>query len=564
MRMTLAYQFKPHERPAIPGSPFNPDHPVGRMWAYGAIALLAGLTGGLGNALVTSNLSYFQGTLGLSAWEVAWSPGVYAMTYICSNLVLVKFRQEFGLLLFVRLILLAYCLVTMLHLFVHGFWSAMLVRGISGITAAGLNTLGVLAWFQAMPPPKRLMGIVLGVSIPQLATPIARVIAPALLEWGDWRMSYTFELGLALLTLAAVLILPLPPSERSKAFERTDFLTIALLFPGVALLCSVLALGRTDWWFAAPWLGWALIGAILLITSGAIVEHKRANHLLMTRFLGKWPVLRIAAVAFLIRVIVAEQSFASVGLLSTLGYGAEQIRPLFIIVTLASIAGLAFTLATFRPEAPARNIQLACLLIAIGAFLDSTATDLTGPANLYLSQAIVGFAALMFIGPAMLIGLSRALLCGPPYFISWITVFLATQNLGGLVGSALFGTLQTVREKFHSSILTQQVVLGDPTDATSFRASAQHVAGVITDPILRSAEGAALVSQQVAREANLLAWNDVFLIISVLASLLFLWGVAIELNMRRRGEISPIVRFGQAVAAQLAAATGEQDRGASQ
>lgn len=562
--MAESYQFKPHERPVIPGSPFNPDHPIERMWAYGAIALLAGMTGGLGNALVTSNIAYFQGTLGLSAWEVAWSPAAYAMTYICSNLVLVKFRQQFGLLLFVRLILVIYASVTMLHLVVHGFWSAILVRGISGIAAAGLNTLGVLCWFQAMPAgPKRLMGIAIGVSVPQLATPLARVIAPALLEWGDWRMSYMFELGLALLTLAAVLILPLPPSERSKAFERTDFLTVVLLFPGVGLLCSVLALGRTDWWFSAPWLGWALIGSILLILSAVIIEHRRANPLLITRFLGQWPVVRIAAVAFCVRIIIAEQSFASVGLLSTLGYGIEQLRTLFIIVTLASIAGLLFSLVTFRPEAPARNIQLACLLIAIAAFLDSRATDLTGPANLYLSQAILGFAALMFIGPAMLIGLSRALLCGPSFFVSWIVVFLATQNLGGLVGSALFGTLQTVREKFHSSILTQQVILADPTDAATLGAGAQHVGGVITDPILRSAEGAVLASQQVAREANVLAWNDVFMIISVLASLLFLWGVVLEINMRRRGEISPIVRFGQAVAAQLAAAAA-QSEGTSQ
>src|SRR3954453_2876094 len=71
LRMTLAYQFKPHERPAIPGSPFNPEHPAMRMWAYGAIGVLAGFTGGLGNALVTTNIAYFQGTLGLTADEAA-------------------------------------------------------------------------------------------------------------------------------------------------------------------------------------------------------------------------------------------------------------------------------------------------------------------------------------------------------------------------------------------------------------------------------------------------------------------------------------------------------------
>src|SRR5215813_2998418 len=122
-------------------SPFNPEHPNARRWAYAAIGVLAGLTGGLGNALVSANLSYFQGTLGLTAKEAAWIPAAYVTTYICANLVLVKFRQEFGLQLFLRLVLVAYILATVTHLFVHGFWSAMLVRAMSGLAGAGLSTL---------------------------------------------------------------------------------------------------------------------------------------------------------------------------------------------------------------------------------------------------------------------------------------------------------------------------------------------------------------------------------------------------------------------------------------
>ena len=552
--MTVAYQFKAYERPVIPGSPFNPDHPTWRMWAYGAIGILAGLTGGLGNALVSANISYFQGTLGLTAEEAAWIPAAYATTYICANLILVKFRQEFGLQLFLKLVLVGYIGATIMHLLVHGFWSAMLVRAVSGLAAAGLSTLGVLTWFQAMPAPKRIHGIMIGVSIPQLATPLARVVAPSLLEWGDWRMAYMFELGLALLTLAAVLTLPLPPSERSKVFEKTDFVTIALMVPGVGLLCSVLALGRTDWWLERSWLGWGLIGSLIMIAAAIVIEDRRQRPLLMTRFIGQWPILRIAAVAFCVRIILAEQSYASVGLLSALGYGAEQFRTLYIIVTLASLVGLFAAIFGTRAESPARPIQMACLLVALGAFLDSGATSLTGPPQLYLSQALIGVGALLFIGPAMVIGLSRALLGGPQNFISWLVVFLATQNLGGLVGSALFGTFQTIREKFHSSILTQQVMLDNPADAARLAASSQQVSGVLGDPTLRTAEGAALLSQRVTREANVLAFNDVFLVISILAVLLFLWGVQIEINMRRRGEISPIVRFAQAAMAQLAAA----------
>jgi hypothetical protein len=412
-------------------------------------------------------------------------------------------------------------------------------------------------WFQALPAQWRIHGLMLGVSIPQLANPLARVVAPSLLEWGDWRMAYMFELGLALLTLAAVLALPVPPSERNKVFEQTDFLTIALMLPGVGLLCSVLALGRTDWWVTTPRLGWALAAAVLLLATAVMVEHWRARPLLMTRFIGQKAILRIVAVAFCVRIILAEQTYGSVGLLSALGYGTEQFRTLFIIVTLASVAGLFAGVFATRPQSPARPIQIACLLVAIAALIDSGATSLTGPPNLYLSQGLVGFAAVLFIGPAMAIGLSRTLLAGPQNFISWLVIFLASQNLGGLVGPAMFGTLQTVREKFHSNILSQQVLLDNPIDAGRLAGSAQQVSGVITDPSLRTAEAAALLSQRVTREANVLAYNDVFIVIAILAFLLFLWGVTIEINMRRRGEISPVIRFAQAAMAQLAAAKKE-------
>ncbi|MCL6697257.1 MFS transporter [Sphingomonas sp. NSE70-1] len=547
--MTQPYQFKPHERPIIPGSPFNPDHPSYRMCAYGAIGVLAGITGGLGNALVTANLAFFQGTLGLTAEEAAWIPPAYVMTNVCANLVLVKFRQQFGLALFIRLVLVGYALTALIHLFVHGFWSALLIRAASGIAASGLVTLCILAMFQAMPGPKRLYAILIGISIPQVSTPLARALAPALLEWGDWRMTYFFELGLALLTLAAVLILPLPPSEREKVFEKTDFLTIGLLFPGIGLLCAALGLGRTLWWTEEPWIGWALIGAVILITAGIMIEHRRAKPLLTTRWLSQWVIIRIALVAMFIRILLSEQTFGSVGLLTTLGMGVDQFQTLYIFVTLASLAGLVAAIWAFQPQSPARLIQIACLMIAAGAFLDAGATNLTRPENIYFSQALIGFGALLFVGPAMAIGISRTLLAGPQNFISWIVLFSATQNLGGLIGPALFGTFQTVREKFHSHNLVEQVLLTNPNVASRLSGSAQQVNGVVADPTLRSAEGAILLGRQVTREANILAYNDVFLVIGILACLLFLWGVSIELRMRRRGEISPIVLLAQRMAA---------------
>ena len=550
-----AYVFKPHERPTLPGSPANPDHPASRRRVYFAIGCLIGLTGGLGNALVQVNLNYAQGTLGLNSDEAAWLTAAYFMTNIPANLLLVKYRRQFGLQSFVRWILWAYAITTLLNLFVHGFWTAVTVRAMNGLSAAGLSTLCVLYVMQSMTAPNRMFGLMIGVSIPQLTTPLARVLSPRLLDWGNWHILYYFEFGMALASLAAVISLPLPPSERVKSFERLDILTIGLFAPGIWLLVAVLSEGRIEWWTDRAWLGFALAGSIALITAALIVEHRRASPLLDTRWLATREMVRLMLVAASVRVLLSEQTFGSVGLLTVVGMLNDQMVTLNLIIIAASIAGLVTAILTFNPNDLARPINIAIVLIAIACFMDAGSDNLSRPANFYVSQAMIGFASLLFIGQTMVIGISRTLLAGAGQFISFVVLFNISQSVGGLAGSALLGTLQTVREKFHSNILVQQVVLTDPVDVQRVRAGSAAISGVVIDPTLRAAEGTALLAQQVSREANILAFNDVFLVLGVLAVLAAIWGVYIRISIRVRGEVSPVVLL-QRNAAEKAAKEG--------
>jgi MFS family permease len=552
------YVFQPHERPTLPGSPANPDHPARRRFGYLLAAILIGLTGGLGSAFVTVNLSFVQGTLGLSPDEGAWLLGAYFMTNVTANLLLIKYRQQFGLQPFVRYVLGAYALGTFAHLFINDFWSTLLVRAISGLAGSGLSTLTILYFMQAMPAPKRLAGIMLGISVPQIATPLARVLSPDLLTWGDWRMTYVFECGLALATLAAVIMLPLPPSERQKVFERSDFLTFGLLAPGLCLLIAVLCEGRLLWWIETPWIGVALAASVALITAALLVEHRRANPLINTRWLGTGAIVRLMLIAASVRILLSEQSYGSVGLLTVVGMGVEQMVTLNIVIVVASIVGLVVMLVTFRPQDVGLPIGIAILIIAVAAFMDANNSNLTRPANLYVTQAMVGFASILFLGTAMIAGIARTLLAGPQHFISFAVLFGMSQSIGGLVGSAVLGTFQTVREKFHSHELIQRIVLTDPVVAARVRGGGGAYAGVVGDPDQRGAQGLVLLGRQVAREANILAFNDVFFLIGVLACGALLWALAIRISMIRKGELSPVILLQQQLQAQAAKVTPDE------
>jgi len=543
------YQFAPSERPSMPGSPANPAHPNGRRAAYFAIGVLIGITGGLGNALVSVNLNFAQGTLGLDTDQAAMLTAAYLMTNTTANLLLVKYRQQFGLQPFIRYMLPIYAAATVLHLLVHGFWSSIAVRAASGFAASALSTLTLLYIMQSMSATKRMAGVMMGIGIPQLATPLARAISPSLLISGDWHMLYWCELGLTLATLAAVMSLPLPPSERVQAFEKRDFLTVGLLAPGLWLLIAVLTEGRIEWWTSQAWMGWSLVASITLISSALALEHRRENPLISTRWLGTREMMRLILVAVAVRVLLSEQAFGSVGLFTTLGLINDQMVGLNLVIVAASIAGIATAVFTFDPADPSRAIILAVLMIVLGSFMDANTTNLTRPGSFMVSQALIGFASLLFLAHSMVIGITRALLAGPKHFVSFVVLFGLSQSLGGLLGNAMLGTFQIVREKIHSHDLVQSLVLTDPLVAARVRGSGASVAGVIGDPTLTNAEGAALLARTVAREANILAYNDVFLLIGVLATLTFIWSLSIRASIRRRGELSPIIELQQRTAA---------------
>jgi MFS family permease len=511
----------PHERPVLPGSPSSPIHPMPRRVAFFIVGFIVAVTGGLGNALVSVNLPYLQGSLGVYSAEIQWLPAAYVMANVSMNLLLVKFRQQYGLKLFTELFLVLYAVATVAHLFVHGLASAIAVRAAHGMSGAALTTLGLYYVLQAFPAQYRIKAVVLGIGFSQLALPMARLFSSGLLEYGEWRGLYFFELGLALLSLACVYVLKLPPGDRIKAFEKMDFVTFALFAPGVALLSAVLALGRTVWWFDSVWLGYSLVGAIVLIVAALTIEHNRARPLLNTRWLTNANIARLAMSVLLIRVVQSEAN-GTVGFLQTLGLNNDQMQMLWIVVMAGTIAGLLASAATITPARIPAQLMFSLAVMALGAYMDSDATNLTRPADLYVSQFLLGFGGAFFIGPTFVSGFG-AVIAAPNNLVSFSVMFSITQTLGTLLGSALVGTFQSVREKYHSSILVEHLTLLDPQVAARIQAGGATVGGALADPAARNAQGVAALGAAATREANILAYNDVFLMITLVALLTLAW-----------------------------------------
>ncbi|RMV31838.1 Transporter [Pseudomonas savastanoi pv. phaseolicola] len=515
-------EWAAHERPTMPGSPSTPLHSDARRWAFALVGVIVALTGGLGNALVVANLPYLQGALGATSQDIAWLPAAYIMTNLSMNLLLVKFRQQFGLRAFTELFLVLYALVTLAHLFVNDIDSAIAVRAAHGMVGAALSTLGLYYMIQAFPQKWRLKALVLGLGTAQLATPLARLVSEDLLQIAQWRGLYLFELGMALFSLGCVLLLKLPPGDRFKAFEKLDFLTFGLLAGGFALLCAVLSLGRIEWWLEAQWIGLASAASIVLICAGLAIEHNRSNPLLITRWLGSGAILRLGLAVILFRVVLSEQSVGAVGFLQALNMGSQQLHTLYMVMLLGSVAGLAVSALTINPAHLIKPLLISLAMMAVGAWMDSHSTNLTRQSNMYLSQFLLAFGGTFFLGPTLVLGIS-GVLANPRNMVSFSVLFGITQNIGGLIGSAALGTFQIVREKFHSSHIVEHLTLIDPLVQARLQSYSASYSSVIADPSLRNTQGMRAMATAATREANVLAYNDVFMLISLIAVLTMIW-----------------------------------------
>lgn len=451
-----AVEIPLHERSPVVGSPATPTHGWAVQLAYALVAVLLGTTAGLGNALVAANMVQLQQVLDLSAAHVAWLATSYVMAAASANLVLIKIRHQCGLRRFSMVSLSVYATLALAHLFVTSFSASLLLRAASGFVAVSLIPLCIFNMMQVFPAKWRLKGLVLAVGITQCAMPLAYVLSPSLLATYGWRSLFLLEAGLALLSLAAVGALRLPPAERARRFQPLDLLTYTLLGAGLALTAAVLGLGRWQDWLAEPWIVASVIAAPVALLVGSFVERRRQEPLLNISWLSSGDVARFALAIFLIRMVLTEQDIA-IAAARALGATTHQLSVLTFSMLLGAATGVLVSTISISIERIARPMMLAVGIIAVATMLVSAVNGIEHMPRFYLSQAAIAFAGTFFLGPALLFGITSALQRGNTELISFIVLFGILNALGALAGQAVLGSYSDWRQATGVSALSAQL-----------------------------------------------------------------------------------------------------------
>ena len=502
---------------AVPAAP--PPMPGWKVPLYIAASVMFFLTQGLGLNLAFANLTQIQGTIAATTTESAWLSAAYMAPNVSLAIALVKIRLQYGVRNFAEVSILGFIVASLLNLFVSDLHSAIVVRFLSGIAGAPLSTLGFLYMLEAFEPAKKMtVGVSLAMTNTLLAAPITRLVSPSLLDYGEWRGLYTLEMALALLVMPIIYLLPLTPPPRVKVIVLGDIFSYLLVAIGFGCLAVVLSVGRLYWWLEVPWLGVVLAIGIASVTAAIVVDLRRSTPLIDVRWLLRPEMLHLTGILLVFRLIAAEQTSVVVTFYqNAVGLLYDQLSMLYWIILAFSVIG-GLICAVLMTYGLSWQIQFAALiLMGVGSLMDSQVTNLTRPEQMYLSQAMVAAGAALFLPPSMSVGFKAALSKGPAYLVTFFVIFTFTQSIGGLIGTAFYGTLIIIREKFHSAVLTERVLLTDPHVAERVSQLSSSYGKVIGDSALLKGEGLALLGAQVTREANMLAYSDAFFVAAVIA-----------------------------------------------
>lgn len=528
--MSNEYQFKPHEKPFMVGSPANPDHPTRRKVFYLLIGIFIGITASFQNGLLVANLTQIQGELGLTPVEGGWISVAYNMTNACITVLLYKIRQQFGMSLFSKITLFFLLTATTLQwlvsshlldtsaIIIEPYYLEIIARGLSGMVASAMTVLAIFYCLQGMPTAKRISGLILGFGLIQFGTPLSMIISPYLAVDGQLETLFLFELGLTLICFGLINVLELPPGITEKVFEKLDFLSFAFFASGLAALAVFFVQGRIQWW-TTPWLSYPLIIAVVTISIALWIETHRKNPMLQVRWMRSRNIIAFTITGAVMRILLSEQNVGAAGLLANLGYGNDQLLTFYAVILAASILALSISIFTTNAMDLRRPVIFAVALIAVGAWLDTGVSLNSAPYMFYVSQFMIAFAAVYFMGPMVFEGMFRAIANGPAYIISFSVIFSISQTVGGLAGAAAIQAFTTIRTKMHYADMVSSLNLGDPALMGQVAGARRMLSTQVTDANQANAAAMGQVLQGIQQQATVAAYDDLFFLMASIATI---------------------------------------------
>ena len=501
------------ESPPVPPAPTTdtPAAPQPRLrdW-FGVLAMVTGLFMAIMDVqIVTSSLTQIQGGLSASADEIAW----VQTAYLIADVVMVPMSGTLSRLLSTRVLFviatLGFTGASVLCATATSLHQMILYRAMQGF-CAGAITPGVWPVIYTKFRGRQLATmIVISSVILSLASTLGPTLGGFLTDTFSWHWLFLVNIAPGLLVAAVVWVtidIDKPDLSLLRQFDLTGLVLMAIF-----LGCLEYAIEEGPRW---DWLDDQTIRA-------AVVVSAIASVFFFWRVLSyRQPIVDLRAFTNRNFALGAFYTFVlGIGMYGTTylvplflaqvrGYNALQIGVTVVVVGLVTMAMAPLSTYIARKLDLRLMLAIGLGLFALSMYLTATLTNQTGFWELFVPQAVRGFALIFCYLPANLIALSSVPV---DRLKNAAGLYNLTRDLGGAIGLATIGTIMNNRLHFHWNRLIEDINPARSAVQQFLDAQAGRLDSLIPGDSTQAATR--LLANLVEREALVLTYNDVLLLI---------------------------------------------------
>ena len=484
-------------------------------WLIAVVVAIATFMEVLDTTIANVALPYIAGGLGVSEDEASW----VVTTYLVSNAISLTASsflvRRIGRRRFFIACLTLFTVSSVLCAFAWNLQMLLLFRVLQGVAGGGMVPVSQSILVDTFPPAKRGQAFALfGVAVV-----VAPVVGPTLGGWlsdnVSWNWCFLINGPVGLFTIVAIALLL--RETRAQADERLrlrrtdggfDLVGFALVATFLGALEIVCDRGLEDDWFGSGFIvavTWVCVLAFLLMIPWEMTRRNPAVDIRMvaTRQFGACFLVMMATGA----ILLATTQFLPQLVQLDLGYTATWAG---LVLSPGGVVTMAMMFITGRLLT---KIQPKVLIVAGASIIALSMYNLT---SIY---GDVGFWYLahsrMLLGvglPLIFLSITAASYEGisPDKVDQASALVNVARNIGGSLGIALSSNVLAHRGQFHQSRLVEHAVPSDAAYQETLRQAIDYFASHGSLALQAQKQAIAWIGQQVATQASLLAFIDVF------------------------------------------------------
>jgi DHA2 family multidrug resistance protein len=456
-----------------------------------------------------------RGALGISRDHASWLGTAYQVTQVSAMMFAPWCSTTFSLRRFTIGAVAAFALLGVVFPFASTFGAQLTLRALQGLAGGCLPPMLMTVALRFLPPGIKLYGLaayaLTATFAPNLGTPLAAL-------WTDyvgWRFLFWQIVPLALVAIGMIAWgLPQDPL-RLERFRQFDWRGVLLGFPAMAMLVVALEQGTRVGWTDASWLCALLVGGAAMLVLFLVNEWFHPLPFFKIQLLARRNLSHaLLTLGGVLLILVAVPSLPAGYLVEVRGYRPLQLAPLALCVALPQLVALPAVAALCNLRRVDCRWVLACGLglIALSCFAGSFMTSDWIRNNFYTLQIMQIVAQPMAVIPLLMLSTNGMTPQEGPFASAW---FNTVKGFAAVVGTGVTEGLTTLRERFHSNVLIDQ--LGNRPQV--FAIAQQDLAARLH---VDAHAALALLDQHIREQALVLASADVFRLMAGVALLLIL------------------------------------------